>query len=186
IIFVGAFHPWHGVKQIVKIAEKCKNDSVKAKFIMVGKGPLHDSISKEIHDKDLSEFMILTGSVPHSEVPSYIDASDISIAPFFIFDYTPLVKYGFWWCPVKLFEYLAMEAPVITIDAGDIPFISPHGKAGLLSAPDDFDEMYQNLIKLIENKDLRVKLGKFGRKHVIKNYTWSRIANKIENIYRDI
>ena len=183
IIFVGAFHRWHGVEQIITIAEQLKKEKIDAKFLLVGEGPLFSLIRDEVNKKKLTNNVILTGGIDYSEIPKYLASADIAIAPFSYYSYKPLVKNGFWWCPVKLFEYAAMGKPVVSISAGDIPQIIPHNHAALLSPPNDFNQLINNLKKLINSKELREKLGSNGRQHVIKNFSWTMLAEKIIKMY---
>lgn len=186
IVFVGAFHPWHGVKQIITIAEMMKKEKMNVKFLMVGKGPLFSTIKDNIYKKNLNNDVFLAGAVNYSEIPKHIASADIAIAPFYIYDYKPMVKYGFWWCPVKLFEYLAMGKPIISISAGVIPKIVPHNQAGLLSPPNDFNQLIVNLKNLIHSKELRQKMGTYGREFVVKNFSWTSLASEINKIYTNL
>jgi len=186
LIFVGAFHPWHGVDKIIKIAELMKTENLNVKILAVGTGPLFAAVKKEVNSKKLNDVITLSGAVNYSEIPNYIAAADIAIAPFSIHGFKPLVKYGFWWCPVKLFEYLAMAKPVISISAGDIPKIVPHNRAGLLSSPYNSEQLILNVKSLINSKELRQKLGAYGRQYIIKNYTWDKLAEKINKIYSNL
>lgn len=183
IIFVGAFHRWHGVEQIITIAEQLKKEKIDAKFLMVGEGPLFSSIQDEVNKKNLTNYIILTGAIDYSEIPKYLASADIAIAPFSYSNYKPLIENGFWWCPVKLFEYAAMGKPVVSISAGDIPRIIPHNHSALLSPPDDLNQLINNLKKLINSKELREKLGSNGRRYVIKNFSWTMLAEKMINLY---
>ena len=53
-------------------------------------------------------------------MPKYLVASDILIAPFNTERFKLIEKYGFWWCPVKLFEYLAMGKPILTYEYPEV------------------------------------------------------------------
>ncbi|MHA1716386.1 MAG: glycosyltransferase family 4 protein [Promethearchaeota archaeon] len=185
-LFVGAFQPWHGVQNIVKIARDVKKHGCDMKFLLVGDGKLYKTVEDRIKSEKMTDDVILVGPVEYQDVPEYYAAADVGLAPFDIKNYPPLVKYGFWWCPVKIFEYLAMEKPIISINAGIIPIIAPHQKAGLLSSPDDYDGIISNLIRLANSPELRTRYGKFGRKHVIRNFSWKKIGKKISEMYKCI
>jgi len=62
------------------------------------------------------ENIILTGAVDYDEVPGIMADSDILIAPFNTRGFEALDEHGFWWCPVKLFEYMASGKPVVSYD----------------------------------------------------------------------
>jgi len=125
----------------------------------------------------------LTGSKPMGEIPAYLSAADIAIAPFNTKKFRKLEKYGFWWCPVKLFEYMASGKPIISYDYFEVKNIVKN--SGLLVKPGDF-ETFQNKLKgLIENKKLRLKLGKMARKIALM-YDWKYRAEEVYKIYKNV
>ncbi|MEX2681100.1 MAG: glycosyltransferase family 4 protein [Candidatus Sigynarchaeota archaeon] len=186
IIFIGAFQPWHGVDKIPFFAEKLNEEFTNVKFLVIGDGPFYKDIENEIKNKNLEKLIILTGSVPHDEIPSYLAAADIAIAPFNTDTYPVLKKHGFWWCPVKLFEYLAMEKPVITTDQGMNKLIVPDRVAGLLAPPQNFNQFLEHLKTMIKNPELRREYGKNGRKIIIEKYTWRVIGKQIHLMYKTL
>ena len=183
IIFIGAFQPWHGIDKIVYFAENLKDEFPNVKFLVIGSGPFFDRIKHEINEKNLEQKIILTGSVPYEKIPAHLAAADIAIAPFNIDTYPVLKKHGFWWCPVKLFEYSAMEKPVVTVDIGMNKLIVPPGVAGLLSPSQQFDDFLEKLKILIKNPELRKEYGKNGRNIVLQKYTWRVIGNRVYQMY---
>lgn len=113
--------------------------------------------------------VIFTGMVPYSKVPKYISAMDVGIIPFV----SNGVSHNA--LPIKLFEYFACEKPVIS---SSIHPIKVNFSKNILFASNCED--YVNKIKLLhENKELRSKLGKNGRK-ISENYTWKSISTKLE------
>ncbi|MCM8788134.1 MAG: glycosyltransferase [Candidatus Omnitrophica bacterium] len=174
ITFTGSFREWHGVQDIPyiaeKIGEKCKN----VVFLLVGSGPLFE----EIKNKKTPN-MILTGPLPYVYIPSVLYQSDILIAPFNTKRFTSLEKYGFYWCPVKLFEYMASGRPIVSYDYYEIRKITK-GSA-ILARPNDIDEFIHKLQKLIYNRNLRRKIT-LGKK-MTENYQWNSRANEVLKIY---
>ncbi|MHA1681230.1 MAG: glycosyltransferase family 4 protein [Promethearchaeota archaeon] len=186
VVFVGAFRPWHGVEKIVELGEEAISAYPRVKFLVVGSGPLFPQVDQEIKKKGLENKIILTGAVPHDQIPAHIAVADIAIAPFNLDKYGVLKKHGFWWCPVKIFEYMAMGKPVVTFDVGMIKHIVPNGVAGLLSPVQDFTSLLNNIKTLVENRVLRDEMGKNGRNRLLKKFTWKKIGTRIYNLYKDL
>jgi hypothetical protein len=79
-------------------------------------------------------------------------------------------------------EAMACRIPVIATTAGAIPEYSINGKTALLSKPSDVKTMAKNIIKLIEDENLRKKIAITGQNH-IKQFTWKKITVKLEKIF---
>jgi len=178
ITFTGSFREWHGVHHLPYIAEEIGKEFKDVVFLLVGSGPLFEEIKKNKKDN-----MILTGPVPYEYIPSILSQSDILIAPFSTEKFASLEKYGFYWCPVKLFEYMASGKPIVSYDYEEIKKIIKG--ASLLAKPDDLQDFIENIKNLITNKKLRKKLGSYG-KSKSKSYDWSERAKEILRIYREI
>ena len=60
-------------------------------------------------------------------------------------------------------EAMAMKRPVVALANGGTPEVVEHGKCGLLSPPGDIDALAANLIRLLDNPELRTQFGEHGR-----------------------
>jgi len=75
--------------------------------------------------------------------------------------------------PVGVLEASAAGIPVISTYHAGIPDVILHDKTGLLSNEKDVKNMANNIIKIIENKDLAIKMGSKGKKYVKDNFNMS-------------
>jgi glycosyltransferase involved in cell wall biosynthesis len=176
VVFVGAFMQWHGVLDVVKLAKIFKN----IKFLMVGNGPEFEFVQKR--SQGLRN-LILTGSKDKDEIPSYLNAADITIAPFNTSKFKKLDKYGFWWCPVKLFEYIAAGKPVLSYNYDEVSNIVQD--AGLLAKPGDFKDLVAKLRKLISDYELKLKLSN-NAKQLAPKYDWKYRSEETYQIYKEV
>lgn len=177
ITFVGAFREWHGVHDIPEMAKKLEKMNVL--FLVVGSGPLFKEVLKQ-----KTENMLLTGSVSYNDIPTILSQSDILIAPFNTKRFKSLDEYGFYWCPVKLFEYMASGKPIVSYNFEEIRKITKN--SAILAKPGDTDQFLNAIVKLINDKKLRKKLGKNGKKIAQRNYDWNNRAKNILEIYKEI
>lgn len=89
-------------------------------------------------------------------------------------------------CPLAQIEAMAMATPVVGVRAGGAPEFIVHGRTGLLGAPDDAEELAENLLTLIEDPDRRRELGAGARRHVVEHLNAQRMADEVEAVYRVI
>ena len=176
VTFVGSFREWHGVLDIVELSKRIPN----AKFLLVGRGKLFDKVKAEASGLDN---LILSGAVEYNELPGILAGSDILIAPFSTKGFKQLEVYGFFWCPVKLFEYMASGKPVVSYDFPEVRMIM--GDTGLLADIGNIHDFEVKLKSLIANKNLRGMLGEKALSSAEK-HEWIYVALKVKAIYEQI
>ena len=77
---------------------------------------------------------------------------------------------------------MACGVPIVASKVGGIPDVVKDGWNGLLVPPGDSDALANAIIYLLENEDIRERMGKNGRERV-KNYSWDKIAEETEKVY---
>ncbi len=179
ITFVGSFREWHGVHQIPLIASRIQKSHNNVKFLLIGSGPLYDSVNKNKSDN-----MILIGPKEYEKIPEYLAISDILIAPFDASKFKYIDKYGFWWNPVKLFEYLSSGKPIVTYDYPEITKIVKD--TGMLAEPGNINDFTDKLEYLIRDEKARIELGMKGRELAIREYDWKIRAKETAYVYEEI
>jgi glycosyltransferase involved in cell wall biosynthesis len=80
--------------------------------------------------------------------------------------------------PIKLFEYMACEKPVISSPLSGVK----NAVGDLVLYAKNVDELKQNILNLYYNDDLRNQLGKKGRDFVRQNFSWDKICHEFEKV----
>ncbi|MCZ7357722.1 MAG: glycosyltransferase family 4 protein [Candidatus Methanoperedens sp.] len=179
IAFSGSFRKWHGVHLIPKMARILMEKYSDVYFLMIGSGYLYENI----RNSGMKNTIFL-GSVNYNSLPAYLSMSDICVAPFDASEFEYFDKLGFWWNPLKLFEYLSMGKPVISFDFDEVKKII--GNGGLLARAGDLDDFIKKLEYLINNKNERQKLGDNARILAFREYDWKKRAQETVNIYQKV
>lgn len=140
-------------------------------FHIVGKN-FEDSYSKQIfkkiNDLNLNKNVFIYGS--KSDIKHCIDQSEIAI-----------LTSNSEGLPVSLLEYGLHKKPVVVTNVGEIFNVIKNEINGFIVAKNDVDLFFNKLVLLIENKDLRKKLGDSLYKTIIENYSENIILNKYCN-----
>ena len=174
VVYVGAMSAWHGAEDLIEIATKFERD---LRFLMVGKGL--DMIEEKTKEISISSRFIFTGFVEHEDVPKYISAADLAVAPYNPKGFRDMEKYGFYFSPIKIFEYMACGKPVVASDLEIIRDIINENRCGLLAKPGDVEDFSEKIRMLIDDSALRKKFGDNGRNAVIEKYSWEKVAKEI-------
>jgi glycosyltransferase involved in cell wall biosynthesis len=128
-------------------------------------------LREQVRDLGLSQQVIFTGQ--RSDIPTILAACDL---------YTmPALDEGF--C-LAILEAMAMKKAVIALDNGGPREFVEHGKSGLLSRPDDVEQLAENILTLVNDVNLREQMGTYARQRVDEYFTPQRLANEVEQIYR--
>ena len=87
--------------------------------------------------------------------------------------------------PVVLMEAMAMEIPCVTTHIAGIPELIHDGVDGLLVAPSDVDALVAALARLMDDAELRERLGKSGRARVVEQYDLRRSVERLAGIFAE-
>jgi glycosyltransferase involved in cell wall biosynthesis len=86
-------------------------------------------------------------------------------------------------CGFKLIQYMALEIPAVASDVGVNGEILHSPELGFLIPSNDVHAWKESLIKLLSDKELRIKMGKAGRKKVIGNYSVEANKEKVLGLF---
>ena len=147
------------------------------RYLVVGSGSVGidttygTSLRRLADELGIGRQVILTGV--RSDIPAVLAACDFCVMPF--------LEEGF---GLAVMEAMAMRNAVIALDNGGPREFVEHGKAGLLSQPNDVDGLARNIETLATDDVLRAEMGAYGRRHVEEHFTPERLADDFERIYR--
>jgi glycosyltransferase involved in cell wall biosynthesis len=85
--------------------------------------------------------------------------------------------------PAKVFEAMAMGRAIVASRLSDIPTILENGKAGILTKPDDVESLRKGILKLVDDKKLRQRLGARAKKVYNQRYHYRKQGKKLLEVY---
>lgn len=177
LFFMGWIYHFAGMKELAKDLGKNKSKYNTIKILVVGDGDAYEDmvdIQKKYH---LENQLILTGKQPYELIPQFTAVADICLLPAYKNEeiMQDIV-------PIKLYEYLAMENPVIATKLPGIykEFGENHGIIYVNDA-NEVLELVQNMIK----KDIIHEEGLKGRAFV-ENNDWETITDKFEKALENL
>lgn len=184
LLYMGSFAPWHGIWDIVSSAKIVIEKFNNIRFLMVGAGgPEYSRCLEKIKKLGLDEYFIFTGAVDYEEIPQYISAADITLAPFNPQKHEMTSKYNLFYTPLKIFEYMACGKTIISTSVGNVKKMIDNGVTGILIEPGRPEALAEKIIYLIHEKDLRRELGINARKEVEEKYSWKKHVEQLQNIF---
>lgn len=173
--FIGTFTRWHGVETLFDAAVEVLKKNNQIKFLLIGDGNLKSNLELKAQQLGLSDKIIFTGIIPHEKAPEYLAACDVLVSPHLGFESGE----RFFGSPTKLFEYMAMGKPIIASDLEQIGEIIIHEFNGLKFTPGNSQELADLILRIFNDRELGLKLGKNARENVIRNFTWKNNAKRV-------
>lgn len=167
--YVGVLREWVDLEPVFK-ALKYLDQNIK--LLVVGSEGRFKEKQDLAKKYGIDHRVIFTGMVPYSQVPKYISAMDVGLIPFKEGSVSENAL------PIKLFEYMACEKPVISTETSVIK--STFGNSVLYASR--CKEYKEKIEMLYQNWDIVIELGNNGRKIVQNEYNWKSIVGELEKV----
>jgi glycosyltransferase involved in cell wall biosynthesis len=169
--FVGTFKRWHGVDLLLAAFRDLHRADPSTHLLLVGDGPLRPQFEKEVREAGLLQAVTFTGAVRHQDIPNYVAAMDVAIAPYPASD-------GFYYSPLKIFEYMAAGRAVVASRVGQVAEVIVDGVTGLLFEAGDTESLVNCIRRLQRDAVLRKELGRKASV-VCSTRTWTENAARV-------
>ena len=160
-----------GHKYIIESAKQLSKQFDNAVWLFVGDGNLADHFKEQVQQLGLAEKVKFTGLLPPSQIPLAIQSSDILVH-----------------CSLReglartLPQAMLCDKPAIAFDVdGTKEVVSEY--TGRLIQPENIEQLINACAELIEDKDLRDKLGRAGREFVKEKFAPETMVDAIEVVY---
>jgi glycosyltransferase involved in cell wall biosynthesis len=175
VMYHGQISGANYVHLFIKAAEQVLSQRNDVLFVVVGGGDQLGNAKDLARCEGLGDGIYFTGEVPHSDIPDYIAAADVTIACFEDNEQSRCKS------PLKVVEYLASGKAIV---ASRLPEVEKMiGDAGILVTPDQPSHIAEAVATLLDNDDLRAQLGAKARRQAEKVYNWPRSADTLQSAY---
>lgn len=166
----------YGVDYLIKAFAQLEktNEHDNLELIIVGGGPQKEELINLSKELNIYEKVNFVGKVPPDEVPKFLNELDVYCA----LSITDSESFG-----VAIIEASAVELPVVVTNVGGLPEVVKNNKTGFIVPPKNHKAAFKAIKKLVDNKDLRIKVGREGRKFVEDNYDWEDNSMLMSDLY---
>jgi glycosyltransferase involved in cell wall biosynthesis len=167
-VFAGAFRSWHGAVHLsAALARLHREGDPRFGGVFIGDGPERHAAQRGARGVPAVQF---TGALPHDVVPAALSRADIGVAPFDPIKHAPL-RLGFFWSPLKIFEYMAVGLPVVAPSLPRLHKLIAHGEEGFLYDPADPRGLDHAIVALADPA-VRARLGAAARARIVRDFSW--------------
>lgn len=182
--YVSSFRSWHGAEDLVDAVARCVAAGVDLRLTLVGEGPRWQRSRDDARRLGIDEQVDFLGRVAHDRIPAILSTAHVGVAPFAPDQFRAL-ELGWFWSPIKIFEYLASGLAVVTADIAelrrllpdDVARFYPVGDAAVLAAV---------LEQLASDRAGLRAMRRAARTLAQERYTWDHQAGAVEAVLQGV
>jgi len=174
IIYVGRLVKLKKVENLIIAFKEVLSKIPEAELYIVGIGPQESMLKNLVEQLKITSKVHFTGYVSEQEKIALMKRAWVLVQP--------SVAEGF---GLVLVEANACKTPVIAVDSGGPREVVRDGETGYLIKPNNIKMLVEKLIELLSDKNKILVMGEKGRKVVEENFTWDKVAERIEKIILD-
>lgn len=172
VIYIGDSRwPWQGIDYVKRLAAMARLEGHSILFVVLDNSPYESDIK--------GENLLVFRRVNYSDVPDHVASADLCLCLYKDFHWS---SYGFSLSPLKLFDYMACEKPIVASALGQISTVIDDGKDGLLTT-NDIHDIYDKILLCLEHNDKAQEMGRSARQKVVKYYNWERVAKSTIELF---
>jgi N-acetyl-alpha-D-glucosaminyl L-malate synthase BshA len=172
MVHISNFRPVKRVLDVVEVFRRTL-EHVPARLLLVGDGP--DRVQAELRCRELGICHAITflGSLPLIE--EVLVGADLFLLP------SESESFG-----LAALEAMACHVPVIATSVGGLPEVVAHGETGFLYPVGDVDSMADAAIRILQDDELRGRLGRAARRRALEHFDQDRVVGRYREIYQRV
>ena len=184
VLFFGFITPGKGIEVLLKAFSRLLEALPNTKLLILGcyhprlykEDPAYiGSVEEKIRELNLENKALFENRfVSDQELQSRIQAADVIVFPY--------VNGSVIGASGALSSCIAFGKPVIATDIPRFNSTLKNGVHSMLIKPNDAEALREALLKLLLNKELRIKLG-LNIKTLAQNRSWRRVAKQLLKVY---
>lgn len=183
--YVGSFNFYEGLDDLVAAGALLAKRGYDFRMLLIGSDshphiPIADSLRRQAEQSGIRDRLILPGQIAAEEVAEWYSLIDIAPIPRKDVAVTQLVS------PIKPLEAMAMGKAVVVSDLTPLVEIVGHDSIGLTYPAGKSDELAKTLELLLQDSDLRQRLGVAARKWIVENRNWNAVATAARLAFEEI
>ncbi len=153
ITFIARLAPEKGISDLLSAAKILLNAHPDLQFLIAGDGPLKEELIQQARELKIDAKVRFYGLFPRVDLPIIMNMTDIFVLPSYLEG-----------MPFAIIEAMAYAKPVVATRVAGVPEVVVDEVSGFVCEPYHPDVLAERLMRLVENEDLRVKMGMAGRK----------------------
>ncbi|MCE9556642.1 MAG: glycosyltransferase family 4 protein [Planctomycetes bacterium] len=164
--YVGVMGHQDGLDYLVRALRHLLYDLKRTDFycLAIGEGIALDGLKRLAKELDVQDHILFTGFVEEEDLMRYLSTADIMVDP------DPSNPFTDRSTMIKMMEYMALGKPIVAFDLPEHR-VTAEG-AALYAVANDEGEFASQLVRLMDDRQLRQEMGRRGRRRVESHLQW--------------
>jgi len=178
--YIGIMGPQDGLDYLLRGLHQLVNVLGRKDFfcIIIGKGSALADLKNLAQELKLEDYIWFTGFIPEADMIRYLSTIDIGVDP------DPANDFNDRCTMIKMMEYMTLSKPIV---AFDLPEHRQTAQAAAIYAtPNDELDFARKLMYLMDHPELRIEMGRIGRRRIENELAWSFQAKNLMSAYSAI
>jgi glycosyltransferase involved in cell wall biosynthesis len=165
-----------GMDTFIKAAALVVGKQPNVRFVIAGDGDLREELEELTRSLEIADRVQFLGFMTEIEdVMSLISSLDLFV-----------LSTRFEGLGLVYLEAMALQRPVVGSKISPITEVVKDGETGLLANVDDPEDFARAILKLLQDSELRQRMGKAGPTHVESNYNSQKVLERVHDVYEEI
>lgn len=175
--YVGVMGKQEGIDYLLRAVHVLVYDKGRTDihFGLVGGGTELQVMKSYAKELGVEDFITFTGRVSDKEMLAILNTADVCVNPDVANEMNEKSTMN------KIMEYMALGKPIVQFDLTEGRYSAQ--EASLYAKPNDEADLAEKLLELMDNPELRDRMGRFGRERVVKELAWQYEAPKLLKAY---
>jgi glycosyltransferase involved in cell wall biosynthesis len=172
---IARLFPLKGHKELMDAAPAVVARQPDVRFLLIGDGILQDELRERAREAGIVDNFVFAGLIPRERIPAMLSAMDVLV-------HTSL-REGL---ARVLPQALAMGVPCVAFDLDGAPEVVIDGETGLLTRPGDDAGLAEAIVRLLQDPELRCRMGAAGRRLVDPRWRIDTMIDNIAELYLEL
>jgi colanic acid/amylovoran biosynthesis glycosyltransferase len=173
LLTVARLHMNKGHRFALHAIQRLINQGLDVRYTIIGDGPAHEDIAREVRYLELSEVVDMVGTKSEADVLRILQSSDALL----------LTSVGIGEAaPVAVMEAMACALPVVCSIIGGTQDMINHGREGFLVPQEDVDAIVACILQLIDCPELALRMGRAARARATQMFDSRALARNLTEL----
>ena len=175
IVTVARLFPLKGYEFVLPAAKSIIEKYPDTHVLVVGDGPMHDELEAKIAEAGLTGHFHFAGLVPPDTVADHLAQGELL--------WHLSLREGL---PRAVVQALACGIPAVGFALDGTPEVLENGVTGFAVTPESVDAVVEATSRLWDDDAFRRKMGEQGKRRVLEQFDWRRMAEILLAEYREL